>query len=101
MTITTDLPNGYYQLAPGRLANAVIWLEMRRPPPVPLAEPLRLQPAAEFGAAAYLDLFAAVGTPWLWSRAAEARMPTSRPRDAYVAFDDADQASAWSNSPGG
>ena len=64
-TTPTDLPNGYYVLQPGRLANAVIWLEMRAPPKEPLAPPLRLVVATPDDGATCARLFTEVGTPWL------------------------------------
>ena len=40
MAAATDLPNGYYKVLPGKLANAVTWLEMRTRPTARLCEPL-------------------------------------------------------------
>ena len=69
MAEITDLPNGYYVVPPGKLANAVTWLEMRRKPAAPFAEPLRLVRVGAAETAECRRLYAAIGTPWLWSRA--------------------------------
>lgn len=85
-TTPTNLPNGYFVLPPGRLANAVIWLEMRAPPATPLAAPLSLVAAKPDNSAACARLFAEVGTPWLWSRAARAAEASHA--TTFVALDD-------------
>ena len=87
MVERATLPDGYYDLPPGKLANAVIWFEMRAAPVSRLAPPLRLAVVGD----ADLDLcnrvFRDVGTPWLWSRAfAPAKAIDG---NSYIAFDDA------------
>ena len=86
MTAETDLPNGYYAVAPGKLVNAVTWLDMRAPLQQPLAEPLRLQAATDLDRAACRALYAEIGTPWLWSRASPTTDPV--PPDVFFALHD-------------
>jgi GNAT superfamily N-acetyltransferase len=86
LTTMTDFPNGYYMLPPGRLANAVIWLEMRAPPRLPLAAPIRLINAKLDGGVCCAGLFTEIGTPWLWSRAAHS--PALDLANTYSAVDD-------------
>jgi GNAT superfamily N-acetyltransferase len=63
------LPDGYSDVAPGKVAAVVTCLEMRARPP-PRAElaaapwSLRREPRADAGW--YRELFARVGTEWLW-----------------------------------
>ncbi len=59
---------GYTDLPPGKLANLVVFLEMREPQtrPAPCVAPLRLEELPP-DPAAYKALFRRVGTPWLWS----------------------------------
>lgn len=81
-----DLPNGYFVVPPGKLANAVTWLEMRARPPERLAEPLRLVAATDQTSDACRKLFAEIGTPWLWSRAFDR---TDRiPVNTFSGYDD-------------
>ncbi len=66
----TPLPDGYTVLPPGKLANAVTWLEMRRKPDghsVPSRPELRLERLRGGDLARYLRIFRAVGDRWLWS----------------------------------
>jgi GNAT superfamily N-acetyltransferase len=86
---TTDLPNGYYVVPPGKLANAVTWLEMRQKPAARLAEPLRLVPVGDAEEADCRSLYAAIGTPWLWSRAFTIDPEPEATAANYVAQDDA------------
>lgn len=69
LTSPSTLPNGYFVLPPGKLANAVTWLELLKSRRPPSPEPLRLVAAEAAERNASRDLFAEVGTPWLWSRA--------------------------------
>jgi len=62
--------NGYTDLPPGKLANLVVYLEMRAPPAALASSP----PAAGFtieplprDAEIYRSLFRRVGEDWLWS----------------------------------
>ncbi len=89
MAETTDLPNGYYIVPPGRLANAVTWLEMRKKPVARLAEPLRLAPVGDAQTAECRSLYAAIGTPWLWSRAFGVDPEPERGARNYFALDGA------------
>ena len=64
-----DLPNGYYQLPPGKLANVATRLQMKRLPQRPLTafpDELVLKKAVEGDLKAYRDLFRSVGQDLLW-----------------------------------
>jgi GNAT superfamily N-acetyltransferase len=64
-----ELPNGYYQLPEGKLANIAHRLEMRVLPERSLLDfpnDLTLEPAAKGNLVAYRDLFRAVGQDLLW-----------------------------------
>jgi ribosomal protein S18 acetylase RimI-like enzyme len=64
-----DLPNGYYQLPPGKLANVATRLEMRAPPPrtlTALPDDLDLAPVTAHDLITYRQLFRAVGEDLLW-----------------------------------
>lgn len=64
-----ELPNGYYELPPGKLANVATRLELREPPSralTPFPADLSLVPAAKADLAAYRALFRAVGQDLLW-----------------------------------
>ncbi len=89
MAEITDLPNGYYVVPSGKLANAVTWLEMRRTPTARLAEPLRLVPVGAAETAECRSLYAAIGTPWLWSRAFAPEAEPEAAATNYIARDDA------------
>jgi GNAT superfamily N-acetyltransferase len=64
-----QLPNGYYQLPAGKIANAVTWLELRdlaRPPePPPFGFSLRRLTMDDV--ATHRQVYREVGEPWLWS----------------------------------
>ena len=64
-----QLANGYYQLPPGKMANAVTWLELtdlsREPEPGPAGVSLRRIGPAD--AALHRRIYREVGEPWLWS----------------------------------
>jgi GNAT superfamily N-acetyltransferase len=66
---TVMLPDGYHQLPPGKIANAVAWLEMRRPERRGATFPdgVTLEPLAQGDLAGFLDIFVKVGLDWLWS----------------------------------
>ncbi len=73
MRMTGAVPAGLHAVPAGHLAAIVTYLEMReRPAPraVPDAPGVTLAPE-RMGLAAFRDLFARVGTPWLWSGALE------------------------------
>jgi ribosomal protein S18 acetylase RimI-like enzyme len=64
-----ELPNGYYQLPPGKLANVATRLQMLSRPIRKLVDfpaDLSLEPAAKGDLAAYRGLFRAVGQDLLW-----------------------------------
>lgn len=64
-----DLPNGYYDLPTGKLANVVTSLEMRQKPTRPLAPfpaELKLMPSQPDDLAAHRALFQAVGRDLMW-----------------------------------
>ena len=88
-------PNGYTALSPGKLANAVTWLELTdlslRSKPAPVGFSSRRLGSDD--AALYHALYRAVGTPWLWAGMlgkSEADLATYLARDSgqtLVAFD--------------
>ena len=86
MARRTDLADGYHRVPPGKLANAVTWLEMCAPPPAGLADPLALAAVTDAERALCQELFVTIGTPWLWSSAYEP-MP-ARFGDVQLARDD-------------
>lgn len=63
-----DLPNGYYELPPGKMANVVTCLELtlEDQAPTPLPPPLELTPFGPEAIESYRRLFRQVGEPWLW-----------------------------------
>lgn len=64
-----ELPNGYYELPPGKLANIAHRLEMRQLPFRTLyafPQDLHLEPAAKTDLVAYRALFRAIGEDLLW-----------------------------------
>lgn len=66
---TLDLPNGYYELPPGKLANIVTCLEMKAAPQrtlVPFPPELRLKRFGAGDVAAHRHLFGAVGRDIMW-----------------------------------
>ena len=69
MVRSIDLADGYYTLPAGKLVNAVTWFEMREPPRQTLETDVRLVPVTPAEADLCRSLYAAIGTPWLWSRA--------------------------------
>jgi GNAT superfamily N-acetyltransferase len=62
-------PNGYVKLPPGKLANAVTWLEIADPRPAGVAAPagLSLRPLGPGDAAQFRRLYRAIGCDWLWA----------------------------------
>jgi GNAT superfamily N-acetyltransferase len=69
MTKKLDLPNGYYELPKGKLANVVTCLEMRAKPDktlksLPSGYALTVVDAQDL--AAYRAVFRKVGQDWLW-----------------------------------
>ncbi len=66
---TLDLPNGFYELPPGKLANIVTCLEMLAPPQrslVAFPADLTLKRLGAGDLAAHRDLFRAVGRDIMW-----------------------------------
>lgn len=66
---TLDLPNGYYELPKGKLANIVTCLEMKTPPQrslAPFPSDLYLKRFAVGDVAAHRHLFRAVGGDIMW-----------------------------------
>jgi GNAT superfamily N-acetyltransferase len=64
-----DLPNGYYQLPQGKLANVAHRLQMLEKPQRPLVDfpaDLKLVPAAKSNPDTYRALFRAIGQDLLW-----------------------------------
>jgi GNAT superfamily N-acetyltransferase len=69
MIKTLDLPNGYYELPKGKLANVVTCLEMLSRPKrllKSLPSGYTLEPVDPRNLAAYRDLFRHVGQDWMW-----------------------------------
>ena len=67
---TSQLTDGYHELASGKIATVVTYLEMtERPAPrQPVERPdLELRSMRDASLDEYRDLFRRVGTPWLWS----------------------------------
>jgi GNAT superfamily N-acetyltransferase len=65
----SPLADGFHPVPPGRIATIVTHLEMDRPAKLPVpAFPAgtTLIDASDISAAAYRDLFRAVGSDWLW-----------------------------------
>ncbi len=64
-----QLANGYYQLPPGKMANAVTWMELNdltqpvEPPPPGFA----LRKLSQADATLHRKLYRDIGEPWLWS----------------------------------
>ena len=89
------LANGYYQLPPGKLANAVTWLELRdlAPQPVPAPEGFELRRLNAAEVFLHRSIYRTIGEPWLWSgllQKSEAEMVDylSDPLvQSYVVFD--------------
>ncbi len=68
-TTTLDLTDGEYMLPPGKVAMVVTYLEQLAPPSgdAPVApQGVTLETWTDVDRDAYLDLFRAIGTPWLW-----------------------------------
>jgi GNAT superfamily N-acetyltransferase len=67
----SPLPNGYYKLPPGKLANAVVYLEITNPSacnaPRPTPQGVRLERLTGKDAARFRALFCAIGERWLWA----------------------------------
>lgn len=64
------LGQGYHAVAPGKLVNAVTFLEMRARPDSPARvapQGLSVDRWHDADAESYLDLFRAVGADWLWA----------------------------------
>jgi GNAT superfamily N-acetyltransferase len=89
MTPMMDLPNGYYMVPVGKLVNAVTWLEMLARPASGPPAPLRLVPVTDANQEACLSLFAAIGRPWLWSRAFNLASLELNKLDIHFAVDEA------------
>jgi len=64
-----QLPNGYYQLPPGKMANAVTWMERKdlSPSSAPAPKGLTLRRLGPLDAALHRRLYRSIGEPWLWS----------------------------------
>lgn len=61
--------NGYTVLPPGKLVNAVTWLELRAPFPIKparLRKDLSLHPLRGVDAARYMSIYRAIAHRWLW-----------------------------------
>jgi GNAT superfamily N-acetyltransferase len=62
-------PNGYVQLPPGKLANAVTWLELLQPAAEGLQAQagIRLEKLGPADAALFRKLYRDIGRNWLWA----------------------------------
>jgi len=63
------MQNGYHDLPPGKLANVVTYLELRRPqpmPPAPTASDFAVRQVTQPDTDWYRHIFRAIGEPWLW-----------------------------------
>jgi GNAT superfamily N-acetyltransferase len=62
------IPDGYTDLPAGKIASVVIYLEMRKPPPVRDApsNEVRLRMVKKANLDWYRNLFRRAGSPWLW-----------------------------------
>lgn len=68
-TPVVDLANGDYLLPPGKIAMVVTYLEQLSPPDravIAAPEGTSLQRWHDVTVETYLDLFRAIGEPWLW-----------------------------------
>ena len=64
-----DVPDGYYDLPQGKLANLVTYLQMHAPPPRSLRHlepPYRLVPLPRGDLAGYRELYRQIGNDWMW-----------------------------------
>ena len=92
------LPNGYYQLPRGKLANAVIWFETRPAPTESQPGPYGLETIGPDAAARYLALYRLVGRPWLWTGPPERRdaeLPALLARNDVAAFVAVESGRDW------
>jgi GNAT superfamily N-acetyltransferase len=64
-----QLPNGYYQLPPGKMANAVTWMELTdlSRPVEPAPDGYVLRRLGREDATLHRKLYRDIGEPWLWS----------------------------------
>jgi GNAT superfamily N-acetyltransferase len=62
------IPDGYTDLAPGKIASVVTYLEMTERPaqPAPPSSPVRLRRIEHPGLAWYRSRYKRAGTQWLW-----------------------------------
>jgi ribosomal protein S18 acetylase RimI-like enzyme len=94
------LPDGYYRLPRGKLANAVTYLEMTVPPAAEArrSAPVdtRLERLTGKDATRFLGLYRAVGEPWLWA----AHLAKSREQIAQVLDDPSCETVAAVNGQG-
>jgi GNAT superfamily N-acetyltransferase len=90
------LPNGYYKLQPGKLANACTYLEMTRPPTTaahPTPSGVGLERLRASDAVRFQQLFRVIAGAWLWgghlTKSAEqiAALLESPDCEIYVAAD--------------
>lgn len=64
-----DLANGEYTLPAGKIAMVITFLEQLAPPnrePIAAPDGVTLEAWLQVDIDAYLDLFKAIGAPWLW-----------------------------------
>ena len=60
------IPDGYTNLAPGKIAAVVTYLEMLERPDLPLSSTVMLRPVKNPDPDWYREVFRRAGEPWLW-----------------------------------
>ena len=77
--------DGYRTLAPGKIVNAAVWLELMHRPELPPALALRRVLPSDY--ALCRALYRTIGTPWLWSRAYDLPVAPLLAGDGTLAID--------------
>jgi GNAT superfamily N-acetyltransferase len=89
-----DLPNGYWRVPLGKLANATVWMQMLRRPLAAAVPALSLQRVPTLNTPQVRSVFNRIGTSSLWDRTAQLNQdPHSSPWSAddllFFAYDEA------------
>lgn len=90
------LPDGYWRLPAGKLANATVWMEMRQPVVVETAHALVLKRVPPINTTELRSVFNRIGADSLWDRAAQLNRnnhssPWADDDFIYFAFDEAER----------
>jgi GNAT superfamily N-acetyltransferase len=90
------LPNGYWRVPKGKLANATVWMQMLRPPPAAASPCLSLKRVPAQNTPQVRSVFNRIGASSLWDRTAQLNQdPHSSPWGAddllFFAYDEADR----------